>query len=121
MKSKKISNIAVVVSVVASNVLLSTTAAALESKPHKIGATEVTAALTTSLGYGDNVFRGSEVETDSGIFSLQPIVQAVRETTQQKITLGYEGNAVAFFDSSDDNYLSNKINLGSYISLETGT
>lgn len=114
MKNKKVSYLTFLLPALASSYLLSATAVAAESKPHQIGETEVTALLKSSLGYGDNVFRGSDIETDSGIFSLQPIIQAVRETTQQKITFGYEGNAVAFFESSDDNYLSSKL-TGDYV------
>lgn len=114
MKTKRVSQLVFVPSVLATCLLLSTNAIAVESKPHKFGATEVDAVITSSLGYGDNVFRGSSNETSTGIFSIQPIIQAIRETTEQKITFGYEGNGVVFFDSSDDNYLSNKLS-GDYV------
>jgi len=60
------------------------------------------------------VFRGSTNETSSGFFSIQPVVEAVKESAAQKLSFGYEGNGVAFFDSSDDNYLSNSLN-GNYV------
>ena len=114
MKTIRASRLTLVASALVTNLLLSINVNALESKSHKIGDTEVNAVITSSLGYGDNVFRGSSVETSSGIFSIQPIIQAIRETTEQKITFEYEGNGVVFFDSSDDNYLSNKLS-GDYV------
>jgi len=87
---------------------------AVDTKPHKIGNTEVTSIIATSLGYGDNVFRGFDNETSSTFLSVQPLVEAVRETNEQKLSFAYEGNAVAFFENSDDNYFSNKL-AGNYI------
>lgn len=100
--------------VLATGLLLSSNASAVNTKPHKFGGTEVNAVITSALGYGDNVFRGSENETSSTFFSFKPIVEAIRETADQKLTFGYEGDGVAFFGNSDDNYLSNKIN-GDYV------
>lgn len=115
MKSNPVYHIAIVASVLSEGFFFaSTSVLAAESKVHQFGATEVTAMLSTSLGYGDNVFRGSDVQTSSGIFRLQPSVQAIRESNKQTITLGYEGSATAFSNSSDDNHSSNTIS-GDYI------
>ncbi|RBP52946.1 outer membrane beta-barrel protein [Arenicella xantha] len=114
MKTIPASRSTLIASAVMTSLLLTTDVTALESKPHKIGATEVDAQITSSLGYGNNVFRGSSDETSTGIFSIQPIVQAIRETNEQRIAFGYEGNGVVFFDSRDDNYLSSKLS-GDYL------
>lgn len=105
-------------SVLVSSLLVFSTTSAVEPKPHKVGATEVTTLITSSFGYGDNVFRGSDNETSSSFFALRPIVEAVRETAEQRMALGYEGNGFAFFDSSDDNYFSNKLS-GDYARMLT--
>lgn len=94
--------------------LVSSSAFALDTKPRKMGSMNVSSVITSSLGYGDNVFRGSSDEKSSTFLSVQPVVEAVRETAEQKISLGYEGNGFAFFDSSDDNYLSNALR-GDYV------
>lgn len=86
-----------------------TSTAALENKVHKFGGTDVTALITTALGYGDNVFRGSINEESSGVLSVSPTLEAVRETEEQKLSLIYEGNGSVFFDSSDDNFFSNRV------------
>ncbi|MBX2847016.1 MAG: outer membrane beta-barrel protein [Acidiferrobacterales bacterium] len=90
-------------------VAVSGTANAIEPKPRNVGNMQVTTSITTSLGYGDNVFRGASNETSSSFLSAQPVVEAVNETASQKLSFGYEGDGVAFFDSSDDNYLSNAL------------
>ena len=96
----------VLASAVLTSLFVSGEAHALDNRPHKIGNTNVTASLTSGLSYGDNVFRGSDTETSSTIFSLSPVIKAINETNLQKIELGYEGDGVIFFNSSDDNYLS---------------
>jgi len=96
-------------SAMSATTLLTGQAIAVETKPHKVGATNVTAVVTASFGYGDNVFRGSEQETSSSFLSVRPVVEAVRETNEQVLKFGYEGDGIAFFDSSDDNYVSNKL------------
>ncbi len=90
-------------------VLASANIGAVERKPHKVGSTDVTSLVTTSFGYGDNVFRGVSNEIGSAFLSVKPVVQAIRETSQQQLSFAYEGDGVAFFDSSDDNYLSNRV------------
>lgn len=89
--------------------LMSGNVLAVDLKPHKVGTTDVTAMVTTSFGYGDNVFRGSRDETSSGFASVKPQVEAVRETNEQRFSVGYEGDGNVFFDSSDDNFLSSKV------------
>ena len=91
---------------------VSGSALAVDLKPHKVGSTDVTSLITTSFGYGDNVFRGSVNETSSTFVSVKPVIEAVRETSEQRFNFGYEGDGVAFFDSSDDNYLSSKVYAG---------
>jgi len=100
-------------STVFTSIVVSEGVLAAEAKPHKVGGVDVTATFASSLGYGDNVFRGSDNETSSSFFSLQPVVQAVRETADQRLEFGYEGDGFVFFDSSDDNYLSTKFS-GAY-------
>ncbi len=92
-------------------VLFSGGVSALELKSHKFGSTTVTSVVTTALGYGDNVFRGSDSETSSTYFSFQPEVNAVRETQQQRLSVGYQGNGLAFEASSDDSFFSNRVNV----------
>lgn len=101
--------LSILASSVFSSILIISAASAVEPKKHKVGGTDVSAMITSSIGYGDNVFRGNEAETSSTILTLQPVIQAVRETSEQIIEFGYEGNAVAFSESSDDNYLSSKL------------
>lgn len=86
-----------------------TSAFAVDLKPHKAGDFNITTLITSKLGYGDNVFRGSDNEQSSTIFSLAPIVQAIKEDSKQRLTFEYEGEGVAFFDSSDDNFLSTSL------------
>ena len=99
---------------VATSILVSNNVSAVETKPHKYGTTDVNSVITSSLGYGDNIFRSSNNETSSTYLSIEPFVEAIRETANQKLSILYEGDAVAFFDSSDDNYFSNKI-AGDYV------
>jgi len=79
------------------------------AKPRKLAGMDVSTTVTSSFGYGDNVFRGSTRETSSSFFSIKPVVKGVRETANQKFDLGYEGAAFAFSDSSDDNYSTNRL------------
>ncbi len=96
-------------SAVFTSIMISEDVLAVDPKSHKVGSTDVTAMIRSSFGYGDNVFRGSDTETSSSFLHLQPEVRAVRETNEQRLEFAYEGDGVAFFDSSDDNYLSTKL------------
>lgn len=89
--------------------LVSVSTDAIEARPHKVGNFDVIASINSALGYSDNAFRGSTIEDSTGFFRFEPLVQAVNETTQRRITLEYEGDANVFFDSSEDNYLSTKL------------
>jgi len=96
----------VLASAVLTSLFVSGQAQALESRPHKVGNTNITAAYTAGLSYGDNVFRSSNNEESSTVFSVSPTIKAINETNERKIEVGYKGDGVIFFDSSDDNYLS---------------
>jgi hypothetical protein len=113
MKSKRvfdqIARTGLLLSTVSASVLLSANALAVETKPHKVGGTEVNSMITSSLGYGDNIFRGLDNETSSGFFSIKPQVEVVRESADHRLSFDYEGDGFVFFDSSDDNYLSNRV------------
>lgn len=115
MKDKRVSNKTLTFGVlISAAAVCSPSAYAVDLKKHKAGSMDVSSVITSSFGYGDNVFRGSEVETSSSFLSVQPVVQAVRETSSQKLNLEYKGNGFAFFDSSDDNFFSNKVS-GNYL------
>ncbi len=92
----------------AAAILLTSTSSvyAVDLKPHRAGSYDVTTLVTSSFGYGDNVFRGSDRELSSGFVSVKPVVQATKETSQHRVAFEYEGDGVAFFESSKDNYLS---------------
>lgn len=79
---------------------------AVDLKPHRVGVYDVTTLVTSTFGYGDNVFRGSENEVGSGFVSVKPLIQATKETSDHRLVFEYEGDGVAFFESSDDSYLS---------------
>lgn len=104
--------ISVLLAAMSAGMFMSASVAAVETKPHKIGDTVVTSMITSSFGYGDNVFRGSSLEESSSFISITPTVEAVRETLHGRLSFGYQGNGVAFFDSSDDSYLSNELSGG---------
>jgi hypothetical protein len=89
--------------------LVSVTAQAIEPRPHKVGNFNVTASINNALGYSDNAFKGSIVEESTAFFRFEPVVQAVNETAQRRITFEYEGDGNLFFDNSDDNFLSTKL------------
>lgn len=87
----------------------SANAADIKVLPYSVGNYEVLARLDTSLGYSDNTFRGSFVEESSTFLTIDPTVQAVNETASRKITFDYEGQGAAFFENSDDGYISTKL------------
>ena len=100
--------------VLAAALIVSNASQAIEVRPHKVGDFTVNASVNSTLGYGDNVFRGSLVEESSSLLRIQPLVQAINETAQRRITFEYEGEGRAFFDNSDDNFLSTKLG-GEYL------
>lgn len=93
---------------------------AIDLKPHKAGNFDVTALMTSTLGYGDNVFRGSINEQSSSFFTFSPVVRATKDDSKQSLTFEYEGEGAAFFDSSGDNFLSTRLG-GEYLRKLTPT
>lgn len=81
----------------------------VESSPYSVGDFEVYGRLDTTLGYGDNVFRGSIVEESSTFLTVSPTISAVKETATHRIGFDYKGEGALFFESSDDGYISNEL------------
>jgi hypothetical protein len=91
---------------------------AIDAKPRKAGGFDVSTSINGALGYGDNVFFGSSVEESSVYFQFSPLVKAINENSQRRITFEYEGDGLVFFDSSDDNLLSTTLS-GEYLTKLT--
>jgi len=81
----------------------------IQSLPYAAGDFEILARLDTTLGYGDNVFRGSFVEQGSTFLNVLPTVSAVKENASHRLAFTYEGEGALFFESSEDGYISTQL------------
>jgi len=81
----------------------------VESLPYTAGNFDIFGRLDVSLGYGDNVFRGSIVEESSTFLTVSPTIKAVNETATHRLSFDYNGEGTTFFESRDDGYISSEL------------
>jgi hypothetical protein len=84
---------------------------ALEPANYSLGPVYLTPTLDTKVGYVDNLFRSDDDEKDTGISVVEPRVQAWLENGLNTYSLAYTLTDYRYFDSSDDNYTDNTVNL----------
>ncbi|MEH6589993.1 MAG: outer membrane beta-barrel protein [Halioglobus sp.] len=89
-------------------------ASALEPANLQAGPVFVTPTLDSYLEYVDNLFRTPDDEKSSGVSILKPRVQAWVENGLNTYSLAYTLIDTRYFDSRDDNYTDNQLNLDIY-------